>query len=39
MTSPAPYVTSPYVTSIVDQAYIGLTMLLRTLPNWSGFGA
>ena len=31
MTSPAPYVTSPYLTSVVDQAYIGLTMLLRTL--------
>ncbi len=35
MTSPAPYVTSPYVTSVVDQAYIGLTMLLRTLRVWS----
>ena len=30
MTSPA-----PYVTSVVDQAYIGLTMLLRTLRVWS----
>ena len=35
MTSPAPYVTSPYVTSVVDQAYIGLTMLLRTLRGGS----
>ena len=35
MTSPAPYVTSPYVTSVVDQAYIGLTMFLRTLRVWS----
>ena len=35
MTSPAPYVTSPYVTSVVDQSYIGLTMLLRTLRVWS----
>jgi hypothetical protein len=35
MTSPAPQLTNPYVASIVDQAFIGLTMLLRTLRIWS----
>ena len=28
MTSPAPYVTSPYVTGVVDQAYIALGIIV-----------